>query len=681
MTEKEGICPAYPGIRSLPPGRSEAHTEPMTARALLAGVLVSAEVVAAVVVCLVVGLTWSEALDGFVVTNVLMGASFGLCGAVIAWHRPRNPIGWLLVADGLGHATTALAVPLAALLAEQGAPVPLQRVLVTVAAWSWPWSIALFLPLALLLFPTGSLPSPRWRPVAIGFVLTAPLFVIELGTEPEPMLAGLPSGYLTLSAHGDLAPLWVVSELRVLAFLVVALAALALRYRRGGERERSQLLWLVMATAVVIAFVVPWALVAGTPILVLFAIPLIPIAIAVATVRHQLLDIKLVISRALTWLLLSLGALTVYLVLVTVLDRLLGTWTERSVLATLAVALMVGPLYPRLQRLVERATYGDRRDPARVMSSVTPHLQADGASFTAVAESLATTLRMPYVAVRDVQGRVLGEAGARDVPLHRVELGRGDQVVGCLVLGLRPGERTLSPKDIQGVALLTGPLALAVHATTLSEELQVSRERQVTAVEEERRRLRRELHDDLGPGLTGLALSADAAANLRATDPERADELVHRTQVEARRAIESVRRVVDQLRPPALDELGLVGALRQRVEQLSYRSDGSRLAVQLQTDTLPTLPAALEVAVYRVATEALTNVARHATATRASLMLHCGDELEVRILDNGNGAAEWRPGVGLSGMRQRIDELGGRLEAGPDPAGGRVVATFPLVGS
>jgi two-component system NarL family sensor kinase len=655
----------------------------MTARALLLGVLVSAEVLAATVLSVVVGLSWSEALNGFVVTNGLMGAAFGLCGVVIAWHRPSNPIGWLLAADGVGHATTAAAVPLAVLLSEHGAPVELQRLCVTVAAWAWPWSIALLLPLALLLFPTGRLPSPRWRPVAVGFVVTAPLFALELGTVPEAMLSSLPRGYLTLTAsqHGSLDPLWVLSELRTLGFLAVALGALAVRYRRGNERERSQLGWLVLATAVVITLVVPWALVAGTPVLVLFAIPLIPIAITVAITRHQLLDIRLVVSRALTWLLLSLGALTVYLVLVTVLDRLLSTWTERSVLATLAVALMVGPLYPRLQRLVEQATYGDRRDPALVMSSVSPHLQAHGASFAAVAESLATTLRMPYVAVHDAHGRVLGEAGDDGVRVHRVELGRPTERVGNLVLGLRPGERTLSAKDLQAVALLTGPLALAVKATGLSEELQLSRERQVTAVEEERRRLRHELHDDLGPSLTGLALSADAAANLRLTDPGRADELVRRTQTEARRAIESVRRVVDHLRPPALDELGLVEALRQRVEQLSYRSDGTRLSVELETDDLPALPAALEVAVYRVATEALTNVARHARATRASVRLRCGEELEVRVDDDGSGAAEWSPGVGLSGMRRRIDELGGRLEAGPGSRGGSVVATFPLVGS
>ena len=228
----------------------------------------------------------------------------------------------------------------------------------------------------------------------------------------------------------------------------------------------------------------------------------------------------MVISRALTWALLSFGALAAYLLLVTLLDRLLSEWTGRSVLATLVVALLVGPLYPRLQRLVEQATYGERRDPARVMSSVAPHLHADGSSFAAVAASLADTLRMPYVAVLDTEGRTLGETGRPGDQRHEVELRHADRAVGTLVLGLRPGERSLSDKDARGVALLTAPLALALHATSLTEEVRVSQERMVTAVEEERRRLRRELHDDLGPVLTGLALASDAAANLRATDPE-----------------------------------------------------------------------------------------------------------------------------------------------------------------
>ena len=613
-------------------------------RTAVAAAVVTAEVVAAVVLTLVLGLSWTEALEGFVVTNALMGLSFGLCGAVITWHRPRNPVGWLLVADGIGHATTAMAAPLAGVLADQGAPMVAQRLAATFAACAWPWSIGLFLPLALLLFPTGRLPSPRWRLVAIAYVVTAPLFVIELATEPEPILAGTPASYVSFDGHDDWAPLWIVSELRVLTFIALALVALVIRFRRGEARERSQLLWLLMATIAVLVVVIPWALVAGTPVLVLFAIPLIPIAITLAIVRHQLLDIRLVISRALTWALLSLGALAAYLLLVTLLDRLLSQWTGRSVLATLVVALLVGPLYPRLQRLVEQATYGERRDPARVMSSVAPHLHADGASFAAVAASLADTLRMPYVAVLDTEARSLGDAGRPDGQRHEVELRHADRAVGTLVLGLRPGERTLSDKDARGVALLTAPLALALHATSLTEEVRVSQERMVTAVEEERRRLRRELHDDLGPVLTGLALASDAAANLRATDPDRADELVARTQLEARHAIDSVRRVVDGLRPPVLDELGLVGALRQRAEELSYRSDGSRLAVQLEAEALPDLPAAVEVAAYRIATEALTNVARHADASRASVTLRCGEELEVSVVDDGANGTSWRPG-------------------------------------
>ena len=192
-----GDRPAHPGTRSLPRRLRGEHTEAMTGRARVrtgvAAAVVTAEVVAAIVLTLVLGLSWTEALEGFVVTNALMGLSFGLCGAVIAWHRPRNPVGWLLVADGIGHATTAMAAPLAAVLAEQGAPLVAQRLAATVAACAWPWSIGLFLPLALLLFPTGRLPSPRWRIVAIAYVVTAPLFVLELGTEPEPILAGTPA--------------------------------------------------------------------------------------------------------------------------------------------------------------------------------------------------------------------------------------------------------------------------------------------------------------------------------------------------------------------------------------------------------------------------------------------------------------------------------------------------------
>jgi two-component system NarL family sensor kinase len=221
-------------------------------------------------------------------------------------------------------------------------------------------------------------------------------------------------------------------------------------------------------------------------------------------------------------------------------------------------------------------------------------------------------------------------------------------------------------------------LAAALHATIVSAELQTSREQLVAAREEERRRLRRELHDGLGPTLTGIAFTADAAANV-VDDPDRTTELLDALRRYSRAAIADVRRVVDDLRPPALDELGLVGALQQRADQLSWRADGATVRVRLDVPPeVPPLPAAVEVAAYRIATEALTNIARHSQADCAVVRLRYDDRLEVSISDDGPTSGPWSPGVGLQAMHQRAAELGGAFSAGPSPSGGEVRAWFPL---
>jgi two-component system, NarL family, sensor kinase len=222
-------------------------------------------------------------------------------------------------------------------------------------------------------------------------------------------------------------------------------------------------------------------------------------------------------------------------------------------------------------------------------------------------------------------------------------------------------------------------VAAAVHATGLAEALQAARERLVTAREEERRRVRRDLHDGLGPALTGLAFSADAATNLVREDPDAAVRLLDDVRREIRVALGDVRRLVDDLRPDAVDELGLVGALRRRAEQLSRRVDGQPLRVRLDLpDPPPELPAAVEVATYRIVSEALTNVARHAAATSAVVRIRCGERLELAVLDDGPSDGGWRGGVGLQAMSERAAELGGRLVVGPTPDGGRVRASIPL---
>jgi two-component system NarL family sensor kinase len=183
------------------------------------------------------GWSFSKAVDGFVVSNCIIGLSFGLCGAVLAWHRPRNPIGWMYAIGGTLMTATAASSPMAEVLRDAGAPTWLVRLDISVFQWAWPWHIGLVLPLSLLLFPDGHLPGRRWRPVAWLMGLTAPLFVIEIGTAPAK-LGGLPDGYGVLSFHDELAPLWTVSELRWSLSMLIALSALAVRYRRGDEQLR-----------------------------------------------------------------------------------------------------------------------------------------------------------------------------------------------------------------------------------------------------------------------------------------------------------------------------------------------------------------------------------------------------------------------------------------------------------
>ncbi|MEO6509345.1 MAG: histidine kinase, partial [Nocardioides sp.] len=565
-------------------------------------------------------------------------------------------------AGGAAQALSALAAPLAVLLQHHAAPDWLVRLVVTGFQWAWPVDVAV-IPLSLLLLPDGRLASRRWRPVMVAFAATAPLFVLEVGLGPAPDPT-LPSAYLTLSqgSYDSLGWLWVVSELRWVLTVLVGVACLAWRYRCGDETVRRQLLWIVAAGAVIVAAVTPWALVAGTPIVVLFAIPLLPAAVAAAVLRHQLLDIRLVVARGLTYALLSGLVLAAYAGLVVVLS---------GVASALLVALLALPLRARLQRAVDQLLYGERSDPVGVASRVGRSL---GSGLPEALEEIRSALRLPYVGVlaNDVE---LASAGVLDGPTANLPVGNG-----TLLVGLRPGERRLAPADARVLTLLSGPLATAVHATDLLEQLQVSRERLVIAQEDERRRLRRELHDGLGPLLTGVALSADTAWNLADADvrPGLREKLAA-VRSDSRTAIHEVRRIVDNLGSPALDELGLAEALRIRAALTTHRADGAPLLATVDAGVLPPLPPAVEQAVYRIATEALTNVVRHSGASSVVVRL-CAEPGTLRcdVLDDGRTEGAWRPGVGIAGMHERVAELGGTCEIGPGPRGGQVSAALPL---
>jgi two-component system, NarL family, sensor kinase len=649
--------------------------------------LALAEIATAIACGLAAGISLTTEVDSFALTNGIIGLALSACGVLLAWHRPRNPISWLFLAGGVAYATSAAAVNLLWLGAVTGWSPLVLRLLASMFILSWPLAAGLCLPLALLLFPDGRPPGRRWRWLIWAIAAEGALFELSFAAPGRQTFGSRSvSAYLAIPFYHRLGTLWVASNIAWAAIFALVLASLVVRYRRGGDVERRQLLWLLLAVLAVLAYAgVPRGIFGRGPALGLLVVPLIPAAVTVAILRYQLLDIRLVVSRALVYGVLTAAAAGAYVGLVALLDMMVRSRVslDSALVASIIVAIGFNPARVRLQRLIDRGLYGDRRDPVRAVSLVGERLAGTGtAGLPGVLEALCDSLRLPFAAVRFGSAEAAAHGAAPEL-LHSISLSYDGARIGELIVGVRSGQRRLGPQDIAVLELLAGPLAVALQATALSAALQQSRVGIVAAREEERRRLRRDLHDGLGPVLTGIAFKADAASNTLRDQPEHARELLGTLRADTTAAIDDIRRLVDGLRPPALDDLGLIGSLREQSARLAQRPGGGRIAVCLNVpDSLPSLPAAVEVAAYRIITEALTNAARHSGAARieVGLSLAEGDGLRIEVRDDGTARqAEWQPGVGLTSMRERTAELGGFCQAGPDPAGGgQVVAFLPL---
>jgi signal transduction histidine kinase len=295
-----------------------------------------------------------------------------------------------------------------------------------------------------------------------------------------------------------------------------------------------------------------------------------------------------------------------------------------------------------------------------------------------IVQTVREALKLPYAAIslRENGSSALTVAASIGNPTQeplRLALTYQGEPVGELVLGERAPGETFSMADRRLLEGLARQAGVAAYAVRLTPDLQRSRERLVGAREEERRRLRRDLHDGLGAQLAALNVQAGSIRRLISSDPEGADELVVELREELRTAIADIRRLVYDLRPPALDELGLLAALRQLAERYGIEGERVRVEVQLPEDLSP-LPAAVEVAVYRIAQEAMTNVVRHARANRCVARLAVKGDVTLEIIDDGVGIPEERTaGVGLSSMRERAAELGGSCIVQSIPEGGTQV--------
>lgn len=517
----------------------------------------------------------------------------------------------------------------------------------------------------LVLFPASlwAYPRPLWRrPVdfVLGVLLVAP-------------------GVAAVLRPHDLG---VVASMAALAS-VVLVAQTWWRLESADGPDRRALLWSSLALGcslllcLVLTFLVRdpdgWVLaVALAPLAV------VPVAMAIGVLRPEIVEVRGLVVQAVVFLVLALGYIAAFVGVVSTMELLGAAELSRAALAVVGLlgALALHPSEMVLRGVIDQLLFGDRPDPLDAATRVVGRLSADPAT---ALRRIREDLAVPYVALRR-DGRTVASSGVEGPHTRSLPTATFDGGEVELIVGLRPGDLRLSERDAHVLRLVAPLLVQIMRAEQLAADLAAARGQAIATIAEERRRLRRDLHDGLGPALTGIAFSIDAARNTIPSDPDAAQEILVGARKDTADAIVQIRGLVYGMRPPALDELGLGPALRQQAAALR-RGDGDLLPVAFVIDDVPAdLPAAVEVAAYRIVMEALTNIARHAPRASASVRIGVPDPavLQIEITDDAGPRTEWTPGVGIASMRERAAEVGGALTAGPTPAGGIVRARLPI---
>jgi signal transduction histidine kinase len=668
--------------RPAPAGRASLSREGTVAVAVAAAAVLSA---LAAVLLLTARSAWG--LPGLESTwvDVAAAVSVPVMGAlVLAGGSGNRVLGRLLLGIGVAAAVSVLS---AAIAGTATSPGPLALAAVEVHAWAWvPGFVPLFT-LVPLLYPDGRLPSPRWWPAAALALAGTVLLTVAVGLYPEPFRGRIEIDK-PWTAQAVAEPLGPAGGALLVASVVTAVAALAVRWRRSSPLVRRQIAVLAGAVGVLVLQLLlqPALPAAARGATQAVAVALVPVAMGVAVTRHRLFDLDLAVSRALLALSLAACLAGAYLTLFLLLRALLPGQEGLATGAAAAVTgLLVQPLGARLARGAERLLYGDRSDPYAVLGRLSAALggglsadEVPDAVCAAVVDALRLTSATLTVDAA-AGGRPAGRAGEPRGPVTRVELRHRGALVGELAVTPREGERDLDQRDRDLLEVVAGQVAPAVASARLYAELRRSREALVAAREEERRRLRRDLHDGVGAALSGVLLQVESAREL-VGDPT-AQRLLDGAAAAVAEAVRDVRHVTDDLRPPALDDLGLPASLAGLAERA--RTPGREVTARVAE--LPELPAAVEVACYRIAAEALANVTKHSGASAVTLCAAVDTverALVLEVADDGRGLPAVVPdrGLGLGSMQRRAEEVGGRCVIEPAAPGGgtRVRAWLPL---
>ena len=566
-----------------------------------------------------------------------------------------------------------------------------------VSRWRYPWPLSAVEPLAATLvpglfiscfmllfhlFPDGRF-VPRWNrwmgwlAVLVGFLFFG--------------LEQLPFAWSEQFSQFLEVYTWYTFIFLFVLIIVAGLVGQIIKYRRlatNTQRQQTRLVLFALALQLSIIFLSGLIDLVADPSLNQFItlhlgllLPtLLPLAIGISMLRYRLWDAEKVVTRVLVYGLLTALIAGLYVLVVGGLGTLLTQSTSQglTILVIGLSAVLFQPARLWLQSWLNRLMYGQRDDPLTVLAEMGKRLEdaaVPSETLPALVETIAQTLKLPYVAVahtKEEEIKIIASVGeAGDLPLQTFPLVYQSTTIGQLLVAPRSIGEAFTQAEMRLLQNVARQAGTAVYAARLTTDLQRSREQLVTAREEERRRLRRDLHDGLGPQLATLNLKLDAARNQLAYNPAASDDLLAELKGDLQIAIGNIRRVAHDLRPPALDQLGLVSAIREYAAQSSV--NGLVISVTAP-DPFSPLPAAVEVAAYRIALEAMTNCVRHAGARSCTVSLHVGTSLAMEILDDGCGLpVDYRAGVGLASMRERAAELGGAFHVASVGSGGTAV--------
>jgi signal transduction histidine kinase len=623
-----------------------------------------------------IGMTIDSLVKLTIGYDILLAAVFTVCAVVVFIRKPNDPftifVTLMLVTFGVATFTGGIR--------GIGETYPAVHLLTETIAFIGNCSIVAFL----FVFPNGRF-SPRWTHIVLAGWILFQLPRYYLPDSPLNLAVSSPALYNLLFPLGILAG--IMSQIY--------------RYRIVSSAiEKQQTKWVIYGVTVSMgAYLMIRELsirvqdplgsglamnIALTLISILFIL-LIPLSISIAVIRYRLWDINPIINRTLVYGALSALTIALYIFAVGLASRYFqGANLIVSFIATGIIAILFEPLRERLQRAVNRLMYGERDDPATVLTRLSQRLDsalAPDSVLQTIVETLAQTLRLPYVAISLSDGAPRFVSTSHQPPPEIIHLPLMYQTerVGVLLLAPRAEGESFSTADMNLLNLIARQAGIAVHNLHLTNDLQRSREKLVTAQEEERRRLRRDLHDGVGPTLASLSQRLDTAADMVNSNPQASVELIKELKGQVKGSVAEIRRLVYALRPPVLDEFGLVTAIREHVAPYTG-PNGLQITFDI-TEPLPALPAAVEVAAYRIALEAFTNIVNHAQASACQIKMKIeNNSLLLEISDNGKGfSSNHHIGVGLTSMRERAAELGGEFVIENSLSGGTMVrAKLPI---